>query len=750
MTIYLEQGFTSAEIIEAIDGDILSYIAAYQAPTVELEGKTKEEIKQIKQTSGKYFLSGELKGSRRNGENLLTRDAITIDYDFDNKDGDAYKIGHEELLEEVAGRLEKYNYVYYPSFSADSQKVRYHLVIPVDRPLTEKEYQVTFAAIVAAIGVPTDSAMLNWVQPFGLPVATDKNKGLPRILQNDKETYKTRDRGQLEAFHNNGGIERFKRGGLVLNQNPATQTNEVRHTSIASQDLTDDVALAMFADYVEKDRDNLLDYMNAFSAISVLAKAAKEGVITYDTAGTCCEMLALGNAQWEKENHAKLAREYDKATQRTPYSFVDKFVIAVGNARKYEQYLQLGAGDDQAAALTVANIDYEKDTINSFDRATLSRLTVEQKAKLYQNTSPLAQIAALKESIKASTATKAIPTGFRELDKALDGGLYAGLYFIGAISSLGKTTFLLQLADQVAKQGQDVIIFSLEMSRFEIMTKSLSRLTHIIAKEDGRATYHISDSGGYDVQNARTVREITAVERYNGYTDAYGRTYRPYSEYQKELISRAFDRYEQEYAGRLYIHENNKKRITMKDIEDTVEEHVKLTGNRPLVIVDYLQIIAPDDTHADTRFNVDDAVTRLKVLSTQQNIPVMAISSFNRENYSQKVSMQSFKESGGIEYSSDVLIGLQFARQREIDKENQGRKSNQSAKSLDHDAEKNKTPREIELKILKQRNGVATASIDFYFDPRFNHYEENAKGFNFAAPTSLPADKPTTGKKTSF
>lgn len=54
----------------------------------------------------------------------------------------------------------------------------------------------------------------------------------------------------------------------------------------------------------------------------------------------------------------------------------------------------------------------------------------------------------------------------------------------------------------------------------------------------------------------------------------------------------------------------------MKDIEDTVEEHVKLTGNRPLVIVDYLQIIAPDDTHADTRFNVDDAVTRLKVLST--------------------------------------------------------------------------------------------------------------------------------------
>ena len=70
-----------------------------------------------------------------------------------------------------------------------------------------------------------------------------------------------------------------------MKQPPATQTNEVRHTIIASKDLTDDVALDIFADYMEKDRDKLLDYMNAFSAISVLAKAAKEGVITYDTAG---------------------------------------------------------------------------------------------------------------------------------------------------------------------------------------------------------------------------------------------------------------------------------------------------------------------------------------------------------------------------------------------------------------------------------------------------------------------------------
>ena len=46
------------------------------------------------------------------------------------------------------------------------------------------------------------------------------------------------------------------------------------------------------------------------------------------------------------------------------------------------------------------------------------------------------------------------PTGFNALDKyALNGGLYEGLYILGAKPSLGKTTFVMQIADQVAKSG---------------------------------------------------------------------------------------------------------------------------------------------------------------------------------------------------------------------------------------------------------------------------------------------------------
>ena len=49
----------------------------------------------------------------------------------------------------------------------------------------------------------------------------------------------------------------------------------------------------------------------------------------------------------------------------------------------------------------------------------------------------------------------------------------------------------------------------------------------------------------------------------------------------------------------------------------------------------------------------------LKRLSRDYKLPLIGISSFNRDSYTEAVSMKSFKESGAIEYSSDVLMGLQ-------------------------------------------------------------------------------------------
>lgn len=305
--------------------------------------------------------------------------------------------------------------------------------------------------------------------------------------------------------------------------------------------------------------------------------------------------------------------------------------------------------------------------------------------------------------IADSVNTPSISTGFPILDKCLDGGFYEGLYIVGAISSLGKTTLVTQIADQVASKGHDVLIFSLEMARAEIMAKSISRHT----------VMEVLQTGG-EMKNAKTVRGITAGNRYE-----------KYNETERELIKNAVQTYSG-YAKHIYITEGVGD-LGVNQIRATVEKHTRYTGNTPLVIVDYLQILAPANERATDKQNTDKAVMELKRISRDFKTPVIGISSFNRDNYNNAVSMQAFKESGAIEYSSDILIGLQL--------------KGAGQKEFDATAAKSKSPREIELVILKNRNGKTGDKVPFEFYPMFNYFVENDAPKYIQAESDSEADK---------
>lgn len=291
------------------------------------------------------------------------------------------------------------------------------------------------------------------------------------------------------------------------------------------------------------------------------------------------------------------------------------------------------------------------------------------------------------DGISASVDTPCISTGFSGLDTVLDGGLYEGLYIIGAISSLGKTTLITQIADQIAQAGEDVLIFSLEMARNELIAKSISRHTLIKAFEDG-----------IGIANAKTARGITTGKRYLNY-----------SQTERGLISSAIKAYS-EYAGNIYISEGIGD-IGAEQMRQTVEQHIRFTGKRPVVIIDYLQILAPYNDRATDKQNVDKAVLELKRISRDSKIPLIAISSFNRANYKEAVTMEAFKESGAVEYSSDVLIGLQL--------------KGAGGKDFNSTDEKKRDPREIELVILKNRNGRVGDKVPLQYYPLFNYFKES-------------------------
>ena len=327
------------------------------------------------------------------------------------------------------------------------------------------------------------------------------------------------------------------------------------------------------------------------------------------------------------------------------------------------------------------------------------------------------------KTIEQEPETNMYPTGFDTLDAKLDGGLFAGLYIIGAISSLGKTTFTLQMADQIAEQGNDVLFFSLEMSKKELMAKSISRYTYKImrnAKENGN---HI----------ARTTKEIIN-----------NRTYKNYTRKEKKVIQDAIGQYSLQ-ASNLYIFEGDYAkgvRMTVEHIETIVAEHIERTGNAPVVFVDYLQILAPTKDRGTDKQNTDDAVNRLKGISREYDIPVFAISSFNRENYMNPVSMTSFKESGAVEYSSDVLMGLQYAGMEYVSGETEKARIDRITRlKKDNEFKSNQgEPVQMELCVLKNRTG-RKFTHHFYMVNAFNHFDERMHHDTNVAIASKPKKK---------
>ena len=295
------------------------------------------------------------------------------------------------------------------------------------------------------------------------------------------------------------------------------------------------------------------------------------------------------------------------------------------------------------------------------------------------------------ETVKKNREGVAISTGFENLDRVLDGGLYPGLYTIGANSSIGKTTFLIQVADNIAKTGRAVLYCSLEMSANELIAKSLSRLSFI-------------NAGGK--QGAKTTRGILT-----------GR----YNEAEKKNVVRATLQY-QEFSKNLYFSEGVGD-IHVDDLKRKVETFTKIHGEPPVLMIDYLQILAPYEKGLTDKQSTDKNITELKRMSRDFGLPVFGISSFNRESYKEPVSMASFKESGAIEYSSDVLIGMQYDGWDYKDGERpQERLFNirYISSKLAIAAEQGESQR-IQAKLLKNRNG---SRHDVYFDffPMFNFF----------------------------
>lgn len=256
-------------------------------------------------------------------------------------------------------------------------------------------------------------------------------------------------------------------------------------------------------------------------------------------------------------------------------------------------------------------------------------------------------------------------TGIAGLDKALDGGLHAGLTVLGAVSSMGKTSLMLQMADTLAAAGRNVLFITIEMSRMELIAKSAVRGTRERARPllDGRLPEN-------------KVRSLISA-------------------------------YRQKTGGRVELWEPDAP-LTPAFLDEKVsafcEQH-----ESPVLFLDYLQLVAPVRAGMTEKQTADAAVAMLKQLARRYEMPVIAASSLNREAYrpgSAEPGLSAFKESGSVEYSADLLLVLKYR--------------------TDADRENKTAPRHLALTILKNRFGATGESIPLDYEPEKELFRDGA------------------------
>jgi len=268
-----------------------------------------------------------------------------------------------------------------------------------------------------------------------------------------------------------------------------------------------------------------------------------------------------------------------------------------------------------------------------------------------------------KQKERGNTLLTGLDTGFYDLNKMTTGFGEGDLIIIAARPSMGKTAFVLNIAQKALEQKKGVVFFSLEMPAEQLMLRLLSIKTSI------------------SLQNLR-VGDLN--------DDEWSR------------MSSACDVMSE---SKLFVDDGG-----MVNINQLRAKMRKLKSKHPeieLVIIDYMQLMNGSGAK-DRHLEISEISRGLKLLARELSIPIIALSQLNRglESRSDKRPMLSdLRESGAIEQDADIIMFVYreavYRIKEEKEKEEAARKE---GKNYQANYEM-KNEEDAEIIIGKQRNG---------------------------------------------
>ncbi|MBX9584099.1 MAG: replicative DNA helicase [Gemmataceae bacterium] len=222
---------------------------------------------------------------------------------------------------------------------------------------------------------------------------------------------------------------------------------------------------------------------------------------------------------------------------------------------------------------------------------------------------------------KDSLALSGIPTGYVDLDEKTAGLQNSELVIIAARPSVGKTAFALNIVRHViVEENIPVVFFSLEMARIELAERLLACQARVDSHKIRKG--HLNSD---DIQKLMDAGDILR-------------------------------------KAKLYIDDTPQR--TMLQIAATARRLMKKeekNGGLRLVVIDYLQLIEPENRRDPRQEQVAQISRRLKFLARDLNIPVIALAQVNRgseDRQDHKPRLSDLRESGSIEQDADTCMML--------------------------------------------------------------------------------------------
>jgi|GEM_PF-2704096 replicative DNA helicase len=254
-------------------------------------------------------------------------------------------------------------------------------------------------------------------------------------------------------------------------------------------------------------------------------------------------------------------------------------------------------------------------------------------------------------------------TGVRAVDDALAGGLRNGMNALGGMPGVGKTSFTLQVVLAASKRSP-ALFFTAEQRPDE-------HLARLLAAESGHRLTDLLDGQPQAIADAYQALDVL-----------------PFS--QLHIVADRRD-----------------SRGSIATLRQAIDDLSEFYGAKPFTALDYLQrLMPPQQSNAkDLRMSILLCSMGITNLVRDLDLTVLVVSALNRASYREQPALEAFKESGSIEYDSDVAMIL---------------------RKVESGSSPSVGVSRVELHIVKNRTGaITTDPIRLLFDGRLGSFQSD-------------------------